>query len=1052
MKKLLFSLFILPLSLFAQSPGGISAGLRWWLKADAGVLNNSLTPALNGEAIEQWNDQSTIVNNATQLTGANQPIFQTNSINGYPSFLFSGDQFLDATSAPNLTASFYFFIVFKQTSFVSGATTDAAGTYIIDRTTATTDLTSFKMVNTDKYFFQERDGSGNLGGPVSTVSATTSSFVLADYYRTSGTGYGLFINGANNATSGDNAALTGPTIRIGRHATTANGGLRGNFAEIAVYNTTLTTANRRRIESYLALKYGITLDQTVATNYVSSTGATIYPATTTHDLFDNDIAGIGFDNGSGLNQSASQSQNANSMLRISSPAPALVNGDFMLWGHNSPSIGNSNNTPGGFANRLSRVWRIAKTAGVGTVSVSFDLTGLGIDLSDPTKFALLIDTDGNFSNATAYVGGRSIIGNTVSFTTAAFANNNYFTLATPTIPGPGGIGGALIWLRADKSVYIDAGTTLASANNQPVQQWNNIGLAAYNVSQTTVVNQPTYQLNVANNNPVLRFTAGAADTYLDCGSMSVAQTSDIDYTIVVRPSTTANAGDLLDNAGGYILDRSDATSSPVPRASLKLLTAGVFGYQEQNDAAAGLDGVPSISSVNTSGAQIVEYFRTYNVQYGILYNGALENTLAEADGPMTLPNLRIGSAMGGTNFGLNGDIAEVIFFNRTLTSTERNRIGTYLAIKYGVTLDQTSLTNYVASNGTVVYPATTSHSSYNIDIAGIGQDPVSSLVQTNSQSINALSLVNMQSPSNLNDFEYLIWGSDGGTLTTPELVDVGAPVIRRLSRVWRVAETNGDVGAVTVSFDLTPVPGAKIQSDLRLLIDRNGNGFADNDVAPLSGTLAGQIFTVTGINFQNGDYFTVGSTAITTPLPIQLTMFKVESNASQVSAQWTTETEINNDYFTLQRSKDGSEFELVTTIKGAGNSHAHLTYSALDLHPHEGLSYYRLKQTDYDGKSTFSKIKTVTVSKGEGNPLVAYPNPTSGSGFGLKLVTPTEGEVIIQVISTTGQPVHTESRNANAGTNLWSLKPTLLLPIGIYIIRVQTQAGSLVTKLAVKQD
>ena len=70
--------------------------------------------------------------------------------------------------------------------------------------------------------------------------------------------------------------------------------------------------------------------------------------------------------------------------------------------------------------------------------------------------------------------------------------------------------------------------------------------------------------------------------------------------------------------------------------------------------------------------------------------------------------------------------------------------------------------------------------------------------------------------------------------------------------------------------------------------------------------------------------------------------------------QWSTATEINNDFFTVERTLDGINFEEVLEMTGAGNSFEPLTYNGEDEYPLPGTSYYRLKQTDYDGQFEYS--------------------------------------------------------------------------------------------------
>lgn len=87
--------------------------------------------------------------------------------------------------------------------------------------------------------------------------------------------------------------------------------------------------------------------------------------------------------------------------------------------------------------------------------------------------------------------------------------------------------------------------------------------------------------------------------------------------------------------------------------------------------------------------------------------------------------------------------------------------------------------------------------------------------------------------------------------------------------------------------------------------------------------------------------------------------FNASLNNNNVSLNWATASEVNNDYFTIERSKDGQNFEALLTKRGAGNSTVRRDYEANDPNPFQGYSYYRLKQTDYDGRFTYSKVETI---------------------------------------------------------------------------------------------
>lgn len=112
------------------------------------------------------------------------------------------------------------------------------------------------------------------------------------------------------------------------------------------------------------------------------------------------------------------------------------------------------------------------------------------------------------------------------------------------------------------------------------------------------------------------------------------------------------------------------------------------------------------------------------------------------------------------------------------------------------------------------------------------------------------------------------------------------------------------------------------------------------------------------------------------PLPIELLSFQAIPTQTKVNLHWTTASELNNDFFTIERSKYGEIWEEVRTISGAGDSQTTMNYQTLDEEPIDGISYYRLKQTDYDGTSTYSDIRSVNYAQGSVT-VEIYPNPAN---------------------------------------------------------------------------
>jgi hypothetical protein len=134
----------------------------------------------------------------------------------------------------------------------------------------------------------------------------------------------------------------------------------------------------------------------------------------------------------------------------------------------------------------------------------------------------------------------------------------------------------------------------------------------------------------------------------------------------------------------------------------------------------------------------------------------------------------------------------------------------------------------------------------------------------------------------------------------------------------------------------------------------------------------------TGLSSANvNNTWTIGTrNIVASPLPISLLSFNAVPQGDIVNVTWSTATETNNDFFTVERSADGINFSALTKVDGAGNSNQILNYNVNDELPLSGTSYYRLKQTDFDGNFTYSQIVAVNFNV-SANLLVIFPNPVS---------------------------------------------------------------------------
>lgn len=180
-------------------------------------------------------------------------------------------------------------------------------------------------------------------------------------------------------------------------------------------------------------------------------------------------------------------------------------------------------------------------------------------------------------------------------------------------------------------------------------------------------------------------------------------------------------------------------------------------------------------------------------------------------------------------------------------------------------------------------------------------------------------------------------------------------------------------------------------------------------------------------------------------LPITLVSFNASYNpsANHSELNWQTAAEINNDYFTLEKSKNGKVFSPFKTIEGAGNSNEIRDYISLDKNPYQGVTYYRLKQTDYDGEYAYSDIIAIETTDNENLTLNEIrQNPGS-----IEIFYSSEGKSIsTRLVDLRGRVV-AEKETPNEGM-LNVEKSTL--DKGVYILHISDGYDKKVEKVFVK--
>ena len=416
--------------------------------------------------------------------------------------------------------------------------------------------------------------------------------------------------------------------------------------------------------------------------------------------------------------------------------------------------------------------------------------------------------------------------------------------------------------------------------------------------------------------------------------------------------------------------------------------------------------------------------------------------------------LYIGNERSTAGRFVDGDIAEIILYNAPLNAARRNIINNYLAAKYNLA---TATDLYVGD--------TPGNGNYDFEVGGLGQAAVSGkYVAGDNQSVSSAvtgGLEITESATQFDDGEYLIYGHQTGAnfMNYTDIVGMSAgPLVGRWNRIWYLDWTNVTAAPaenVNMIFDVSDagmvaVPSAPL-SNYKLLY-RAGLTGAWTEVMNASG-VAGDRITFNNIAYTQGDgYYTIGTLDNTiSPLPVELLNFSAHLNNDKVDVAWTTATEINNDYFTIQKSRDGQIFEDFLKVDGAGNSTSIISYFEIDQSPYRGISYYRLMQTDFNGHIRYSNIVPVENNP-DGDPTISlFPNPAESNSPAYLELNQFEGqEVLVVLRDIQGREVYSKVIITLSNNELVALNQEGNLSKGTYLITASSANKLYSKKLIVK--
>ncbi|WP_128330383.1 hypothetical protein [Apibacter sp. HY039] len=806
-------------ALVGAKPGGVDLLTELWLKAD--IIPGTTT---DSTAVTTWQDVSVFGRDHTQSGTISTPLIRnkSNLMNYHSHLQFNTYSALTASSYLDSSKSYYMFYVSEVTN-----TTAASILYAFN---------SSANVNNNNQGWYMGSPSFTDGGYAAANFKThtnpqgkTYGIVAVERTNSADVQQRLTFNGITQSFSGSVLAGigTGESLIGARRAGNYLPFL-GNLQEIIVVSgdagVQMTDLQLLKINSYLAVKYGITLDPSSQPNYISSDGTVIWNGST-NTGYQNNIFGIGRDDNSSLYQKQSSSYDKDIMtvfvgneiqnLNIDNTG-TINNEEFLMFGSNSAdgeslsSYDYKQNTQ--FANMVLPSDINYKNDFVLKAQVTGS-TGfqVKIQLNTAAKY-VLVSSDETFTPANTRI---YEVNNKIA-EDVQINNGDYVGLALYSFAPGGVINGLRLWLRADDS------NSLENDGNNNILTWKDqtSNENDYNLEAVTYGAKiaPVYTPNDIRMNffPSLFFDRYA---YLATKTGPMRENAPDNSTSFIVYNSTSYVDNARTYTHGFGSTRPDAAASRMPavgfaplEGSGRISVSGTGGGL-YNGTVKGFNlGATALHMVRlrkdaAEGGRLVEHdFGGLSDQLTTGLGAGFGNSFAMANGG-TLGGASIAS---GTFIGL---MSEIFFYERELTEVEKSRIRTYLGMKYAITLYATGSTDtnklpfdYVLSNSTTtVWPgASTPYSAYHKNVAGLVRDDNSNLFVNKSRSTDTDATITMiagesvtdgqGTSSNLaNDQSGLFWGNNGATGTTvysESAKAVCGDLESRMNRIWLVNKAN----------------------------------------------------------------------------------------------------------------------------------------------------------------------------------------------------------------------------------------------------------------------
>jgi hypothetical protein len=708
----------------------------------------------------------------------------------------------------------------------------------------------------------------------------------------------------------------------------------------------------------------------------------------------------------------------------------------------------------------------------GTCTLGANITATSLSISNGATLAgstFTIGVSGNLvengtlsgtavitlSGANATIDGSGTISNTS--TVSITANHTINATANLTIASIIAIGNGIT---VTNNGIVNSTNTSGITGGNASSTWNNAAstssisvLGAFMVTgvvtATFAGNTVTYTANF--NNYVVKATTYSNLTINTPGftSTGLAGATSVTGTLTLTGGTFATGTNLSMGTGAAIAEAGGA------------LTGTISGTYSLTYSGASRTGSNATYGANVSSVTInMTAGNTITLGVGFTCTGNLTITQGTLDastftlniagnfvnnGTFTASSTSIVNLNGSSAQSISGSTATTTFSNLTLNNAAGLTLNNNVTVSTTLTLTSGKITlgtnnlvvgsisnassaRYIVCNG-----ATTSGT---LTINSIGATPT--LFPIGTSTYTPFTIDN--SLGTTQGFSALVFD---GVLASGTTGGANGHVAYAVNKTWVITNLGASPNAtLTMQWNSGDQNGSFTPSDC-YISHYSGSSW---DVPAGSAAAGSGPFTLSRSGITSFSPFAIGSGIA--PLPVKLISFTAALNNKVVEINWSTASEINNNYFTIERSDDGKNFLPLTTVRGAGNSQAMLNYNAMDAQPLPGTSYYRLKQTDFNGATETFGMVSITNNVSQLDFSIVSANPTMFTDrFSLNYKMPANGNVRVVITGMSGNVVSDVTRPSTAGMNTYEVNNTMMWRSGIYTVQIYYNNWAAFTKI-----